>query len=245
MPSKIDLSTKKFGRLQPLYPTTERKNKSVVWVCKCDCGNTKNVPAANLNAGRILSCGCLKQESDRKPKNNHIDLIGQKFGHLLVIKRDSSDQRGEAKWLCQCDCENESIISVLSSNLRTGHTTSCGCERRSHGEIKVGELLLKYHIPFETEKWFFKYDNGHIAPFDFYVQQKYLIEFDGETHDLTHSGKHGWLTEESIQRQLTRDELKNQWCKDHNIPLIRIPYTKLKTLCIEDLLLETTKFRVC
>jgi len=38
--------------------------------------------------------------------------------------------------------------------------------------------------------------------------------------------------------------IKNQWCKENNIPLIRIPYTHLKDLQIKDLMLETTKFLI-
>jgi hypothetical protein len=38
------------------------------------------------------------------------------------------------------------------------------------------------------------------------------------------------------------DAIKTQWCKDNNIPLIRIPYTEYNKLCLEDLLLETSKF---
>jgi hypothetical protein len=38
--------------------------------------------------------------------------------------------------------------------------------------------------------------------------------------------------------------IKNQWCKENNIPLIRIPYTHLKDLSIEDLILETSKFKI-
>lgn len=38
------------------------------------------------------------------------------------------------------------------------------------------------------------------------------------------------------------DIFKNNWCKENNIPIIRIPYTHLKDLCIEDLLLETSNF---
>jgi len=36
--------------------------------------------------------------------------------------------------------------------------------------------------------------------------------------------------------------IKNQWCKENNIPLIRIPYTHLQDLCLEDLQLETSQF---
>lgn len=55
-----------------------------------------------------------------------IDLTGQKFNRLLVIKRDLS--RKGVYWICQCDCGNQ--VSVLSQNLRTGNTQSCGCLNR-------------------------------------------------------------------------------------------------------------------
>lgn len=54
---------------------------------------------------------------------------------------------------------------------------------------------------------------------------------------LSGSGKSTIATE----RQ-EHDKLKNQWCKENNIPLIRIPYTRYNDLCIEDLLLETSNF---
>lgn len=55
---------------------------------------------------------------------------------------------------------------------------------------------------------------------------------------------HGWHNIEQLEAQQERDKIKNQWCKENNIPLIRIPYTRLLKLCIEDLLLETTSFLV-
>lgn len=229
-----------FGRLTVIEPTENRINKSVVWRCQCECGNEKMVSAASLKTGKTKSCGCLKEETDKMPKGNVIDMLNQKFGHLTVIARDGSDKNGEAKWLCECDCILHSKISVLGSNLRTGHTQSCGCERRSHGELKVAQLLIENQIPFEQEKIMFKYSNGHNAKFDFYIENKYLIEYDGETHFK--ANLHGWHNLEQLHAQQERDAIKNQWCKDNNIPLIRIPYTHLKDLCLEDLQLETSKF---
>src|SRR5574344_4999 len=242
MGKALDLTGQNFGRLTAHEATSERRNKSIVWKCLCDCGNYVNVDASSLRRLRTQSCGCLKKESDRKPKGNVINLIGQKFGHLTVIERDGSDNRGESKWLCECDCELHNKISVLGSNLRTGHTQSCGCERRSHGEIKVAQLLQENNIQFEQEKILFKFSSGANAKFDFYVENKYLIEYDGETHFK--ANMHGWHNIEQLEAQQERDKIKNQWCKENNIPLIRIPYTRLSKLCIEDLLLETTSFLV-
>lgn len=241
MGSFIDLTGKKFGRLTAQKRTRKQGNEWY-WLCTCDCGNTIETRGVSLREGHTKSCGCLKKESDRSPKGNVIDLVGKKFGKLTVIERDGSDKRGEAKWICECSCPAKTRITVLGSNLRTGHTLSCGCERRSHGELKVAEILTTNNIPFEQEKIMFKYSTGGNSKFDFYVDNKYLIEYDGETH--YQANFRGWYTPERLKGQQERDMIKNQWCKDNNIPLIRIPYTHLKDLCIEDLLLETSKFIV-
>lgn len=235
-----DLTGQTFNRLTVLYPLKERKNGSVVWHCKCECGNECDVVSPSLIKSRTKSCGCLKKETDKAPKGNMIDLTGQKFGHLTVLKKDKSDKYGHAKWLCQCDCGNPKQISVYGDNLRRGHTQSCGCERRSHGELKVAQLLSENNISFEQEKTMFKYANGCNAKFDFYIENKYLIEYDGETHFK--ANLHGWHNLEQLHTQQERDAIKNQWCKNNNIPLIRIPYTHLNDLCLEDLLLETSQF---
>lgn len=56
-----------------------------------------------------------------------VDLTGQRFGRLVVIRRMPSVNK-RTKWLCVCDCGNEIIAE--SYNLKTGHTTSCGCFQR-------------------------------------------------------------------------------------------------------------------
>lgn len=53
-----------------------------------------------------------------------IDLTGQRFGRLMVVKRDQS-LKGTAYWECVCDCGNVKIIASMS--LRSGDTKSCGC----------------------------------------------------------------------------------------------------------------------
>jgi hypothetical protein len=55
-----------------------------------------------------------------------IDLTGKRFGKLTVIKIDSKDKFRHLRWLCKCDCGNETV--VLSDNLKRNHTKSCGCE---------------------------------------------------------------------------------------------------------------------
>lgn len=66
-----------------------------------------------------------------------IDLTGQKFGKLTVIKRaENNAKHGEIQWICKCDCGN--IVTVIGKLLRNGEVKSCGCLKRNfnHYEIK-------------------------------------------------------------------------------------------------------------
>jgi len=53
------------------------------------------------------------------------DLLGLKFGRLLVIKEAGVNKNGKYIWLCKCDCGNEKLI--LSQRLINGASQSCGC----------------------------------------------------------------------------------------------------------------------
>ena len=124
----IDLTGKKFGRLTVVKREGTDKNKQILWLCKCDCGNYKVVRRGHLKKGGIKSCGCLRKET--APKNTFKDLTGATFGKLFVIKRVGSRKRKgtrgmSATWMCRCECGVE--IEMTTSQLLSGKTKSCGC----------------------------------------------------------------------------------------------------------------------
>ncbi len=208
------------------------------WIFECTCeAHTKKSSRIDVIKN---SKGCPNCTT---ALNKLIDLTGQKFGHWTVLSK------GQVKgchimWLCECDCENHTQREVDGWALKSGKSTSCGCSHFSKGEEKIKEILLKNNISFETEKIFYtcKTSENNYGRFDFYINNKYCIEFDGEQHfKLVNNG---WNNPEKLAKTKERDEIKNQWCKDNNIPLIRIPYTHLNNLCLEDLLLETSQFIV-
>lgn len=57
-----------------------------------------------------------------------IDLTGQRFGRLTVLRRCGTSKDGQKVYLCKCDCGN--FKEIRSGNLRNGHTNSCGCLSR-------------------------------------------------------------------------------------------------------------------
>lgn len=80
---------------------------------------------------------------------NIINILGQKFGRLVVIER-SPNVKGRAFWRCLCDCGNYTISS--SHLLRQGKVRSCGCLKReetlarfqTHGMTGTPELQAFY-----------------------------------------------------------------------------------------------------
>ena len=172
---------------------------------------------------------------------NTKNLTKYKFGKLQPLFR--LEEKGNANgimWHCLCDCGNECDIS--SSNLirkRIDRCKKCSPSYKSQGELKISEILDKMKISYINEYKPFKFENNYYARYDFYVDNNYIIEFDGEQHF-----REVKIFKQTLQEVQEHDRIKNQWCKDNNIPLIRIPYTHLNDLCLEDLLLETTKWRV-
>lgn len=204
----------------------------IKYFCYCDCG--ENITLSPSQFAHQRSCG--------KCKIN--DIIGQRFGNLTVIEATQEHKGRNRLYKCLCDCGNTCIKQ--RNNLLTGHTSSCGC-LLSKGEEKINYLLNLNNIQYIQQATFdtcliTKNNNFSKAKFDFYINNQYLIEYDGEQH--FHAKKTGWATPENFEKTQQRDKIKNQWCKDNNIPLIRIPYTHYDDLCIEDLMLENTKFRV-
>lgn len=230
-----DLTNKKFGRWTVLYKTDKRtKNGGVLWHCRCDCGNEKDVNADILKRGESKSCGCLaKEKASESAKKSRIDLTGQRFGKLIALYPIyAEDKIHHTKWHCQCDCGNQCDVDM--GNLRAYKAQSCGCTR-SKQEENIIKLLIANNIKFNYQ---FRFDNMKNKPFDFYINNSYVIEYDGQQH-FYYTGT-GWDTKEHFERTRQNDLLKNQYCFENNIPLIRIPFNEEYNF--EDLKLETTRY---
>lgn len=255
MAKAIDLKGKRFNRLIVLERDYSKKDKSrqAWWKCKCDCGNEISVRGQCLRNGNTQSCGCYgfekRTEAIRKSEKvaqhcremsqlNHKNMLGYRIGKLTVIEKTDLSKNGSVVWKCQCDCGN--ITYVTQNCLHKGDTKSCGCIK-SFGEEKIIQLLIKHNINFEKEKQFDTciLPSGKRARFDFYVNNKYIIEFDGKQHFTQND-----FFQQSLEQIQQYDTIKNKWCFLNNIPIIRIPYTHLEKININDLILDTSNFIV-
>ena len=75
-----DLSGQKFGFLTVLYQNGRSPSQEVIWHCKCDCGNEKDVLASSLTKSKTISCGCSRRslgeyKIEQILKENNISFI--------------------------------------------------------------------------------------------------------------------------------------------------------------------------
>jgi len=230
------------SRITVLYDTGRKSGHNTVWRCRCSCGTEFDAVGSNIKSGHTKSCGCLNKEKATETIKKVItpleyDLTGQDFGYWHV---DSyiGNKKGQSMWACTCQCGAKKIVNSVM--LRNNKSRSCGCMKESYGEQKIRELLEENNIPFESQKRFEDCKDILPLPFDFYVNNEYIIEFDGQQH-FEASG-HGWNTEEQVAKTKEHDKIKNEYCFNNNIPIIRIPYTYLDNICLDDLLLKTSKY---
>ena len=246
----IDLTNQKFGRLLVLYRDIEtekiKKDRHAIWHCKCDCGNEVSVVGKDLRSGKTKSCGCLQKE--RTSQANTKNLIGKRYGKLVVIKQAPS-KKHRSYWECLCDCGKTTI--KCERDLARGDTNSCGCIY-SKGETKISQILTLLGVDFQQQYIFsdFKTENNNFYRFDFAILKndkvQCLIEYDGIQHFI--ATDMGWNTKEHLQKTQNVDKLKNEYCQKNSIPLIRISYIdfekidefylleRIKDVCTVDIL---------
>lgn len=188
--------------------------------CKCECGTEKFVNLRTLLVGSSKDCGCGRKQTLRESRTKNI--VGQKFGKLTVVELLSeSTKANRRQYKCKCDCGNEVIVT--STYLMTGQTHSCGC-LNSYYNAYIQKLLDNMKIKYRAE-YPICIDNSRYR-FDFYLPEyNLIIEYDGEQHYKPmryHDDEDKNILD--FRKRQERDKIKNNYCKENNINLLRIPY---------------------
>lgn len=215
---KVDLRGQKFNSLTVIDFVLKEGTKNSFWLCQCDCGSPPIiVEKGHLRSGHTKTCGKCK-------------WVNKKFGYLTVLeetKERTADGHKIVK--CQCDC-GKICFNGVDSLKKSLLIANCGCMSVSTRESTIENILIDNKVLFKKQYSFedLKGDKA-VLKFDFAVfndqqELQFLIEFDGKQHfeeSKTMGGHEGF-----IKRQ-RYDALKNEYCKNHKIKLIRIPYYEL------------------
>lgn len=127
---------------------------------------------------------------------------------------------------CRCKLDGYEWMALPSSLIYH----YCGCPKCSmtRGENRIDTILQDNNIIYEIQKRFSDCRDEHPLPFDFYIPSiNMCIEFDGEQH-FRPVRFHSNMTDEHIndkfQKVRQHDLIKDNYCKDNQIELLRIPY---------------------
>lgn len=227
IPKRINIVGETYGDftvVEMLYGYKKENNKTRTY-CKC-IGVDNMEYIIRMDALRNGSTTSIKNVGEKRVVK---DLSGNKYGILTVLE-DSGHRasNGNVIWKCKCDCGN--ICNVNSTNLTSGHTTSCGCRHQSKWELYIASYLTSINVEYEQQKRFDGCRNAQgsdMLPFDFYIpSHNTIIEYDG-MHHFTPIDYWGGLDKYKITKE--NDLIKTKYCEQNNITLIRIPYTYTKT----------------
>ena len=96
-----DLAGKRFGKLVAQSKTYSHKYRSNVWLCICDCGNTKIIATSQLTSGRSTHCGC----SPKKNPGNIVNIVGITINNWKVLEKLENN-----KYVCEHTCGKSRTI---------------------------------------------------------------------------------------------------------------------------------------
>ena len=215
------------------------KNNNSIFKFLCDCGNIIISSACSVKSGHTKSCGCqAKETAHKKYEEIWNSFIGTKINFLTATKFIGTENR-KAMFEFECECGNKTILAAR--DVKSGHIKSCGCIGSSYGEAYISKLLDDSKILYKKQQTFEDLrteDTNHPLRYDFAILNENneiirLIEYDGRQHfqPVSHFGG-----EEEFARRRYLDNLKNQYALSHNIPLVRIPYSKRDSMTLDDLL---------
>ena len=78
----LDITGQRFGRLVAVKRLClDKKRGHSVWLCVCDCGNSKAVSISDLKSGDTVSCGCFAREQSAERMKKRTGRMNHAYKH--------------------------------------------------------------------------------------------------------------------------------------------------------------------
>ena len=174
----------------------------------------------NLVAGhQCIACSYEKRGEEKKLSIEFVDETISAFGSSEWLNKDEYIDSTTQNLLFRCSCGNTFTTSYSCYTRNMVRRCPVCSQIESNGELIIREWLEDHGIRFIFGKRFADCRDKKPLPFDFYLpDHNVCIEFDGQHHYME---LEGWADHETT---VLHDQIKNKYCDDNNIKLIRIPY---------------------
>lgn len=205
--------------LIPIEPISENCFSTKNILCKDKNGYLGKISYHNLDSRNSFGIFSLKNEYLYDNINNFINL-NHADCHLVTQDFSNYKKLANAKLEFECECGQHYDVSWRSFMFNKVFRCPHCSHKNSKYEIATYKWLSQHNICFEKEYTFWDCKDKGILRFDVCIKKNNmiyaLIEVDGEFHYINN-----YDNNEDYKR---RDEIKNNYCKEHNYKLIRIPY---------------------
>ena len=195
---------------------------------KCKKHGINETKLYTLFIGHVCpKCGVEKNTLRARHKPDEIEKEFDNFGGVLVNKEEYENWgRKNLKVICP-ECK-KIFVTSYGSYMRDGGQLCPNCTYKiSKGELRIRNFLDSNNIQYNREYRFDDCKYKIPLPFDFYIESLNMcIEYDGEGHyrPIQRTYDDNYNAEEMFKLTCIRDEIKNKYCKNNDIDLLRIPY---------------------
>jgi hypothetical protein len=184
-------------------------------------------PSTFLNGKGCPKCSFIKATNNKKKDFEFIKQYIKLNNYILLTNHyDNAYQKLQLK------CRKNHYIKISWRDFNRG--VRCSICAESRGEQEIRYLLEKYNIEFKEQYSFIDLKDIDLLRFDFAIFTNKnlicLIEFDGIFHYKPVLGM------KKFKYQIKHDNMKNEYCYNNNIRLIRIPYWELDNNNINNIL---------
>ena len=179
-------------------------------------GEFEQIPSGHLIGKGCPLCGGSKKKTTKEFVNMAIEIHGNKYDYSFVDYKNTMTK-------VNIKCPKHGMFKMKPNN-HIVMRQCCPLCNISKGEIYISKSLKNNEIKFETHKRF--HDCKYILnlSFDFYLSEHNMcIEYDGIQH---FEPVEYWGGCENLKLSQLRDSIKNQYCLNKNIKLIRIKYNE-------------------
>lgn len=220
--------------------------KNLAYICPRHPDEIQKTRAQSILRGHgCLKCAAEKIGAKQRKNFDEVKKLFEKAGYeLLSTESEYKNSQSYMRYKCPKHANIEQKISY--GNFQSGARCRYCASQNSVGEMKIRNFLEKNNIAFESQKKFHDLKNpktGYFLSYDFFLPQyNILIEYQGGYHDgKVHDRNPRRQTEEQLNNQKFRDELKRIYAKKNNYNLIEIWYYDEKI--IEEILCKNLKER--
>ena len=195
--SKINnLVGKRFGKLKVIKYNGSNKNGRALWLCKCDCGNTKVIVGNSLINKATISCGCYNKEAARKRRIKH-DLS---YSKLYKVWSGMKTRCYNKNFIYYCNYGGRGIIicDEWLNDFATFYNWAIANGYKDH--LTIDRLDVNGNYEPSNCRWATRKEQNNN------MTKNIIIKYNGEEKTISQ-----WSTEFNLNRTALYYRIKRGW----------------------------------